>query len=53
MLGLLVLKSRSGVTVALSPTANRPFMLQVVNDSENLFLWLQEQIPLVNISLMS
>lgn len=52
-LGLFVLKSRSGVTIALSPTVNRPFMLQVVNDSENLFIWLQEQIPLVNIPLLS
>jgi hypothetical protein len=53
LLGLLVLKSRYGVTVALSPAVNRPFMLQVVNESDNLFLWLQEQIPLVNIPLLS
>jgi hypothetical protein len=54
LLGLLVLKSRSGVTVSFSPTVNRPFMWQVVNDSENLFLWLQEQMPLlVNVPLLS
>jgi hypothetical protein len=54
LLGLLVLTSRSGVRAALSPTVNRPFMLQVFYDSENLFLWLQLlQIPLVNIPLLS
>lgn len=44
---LILLKSRSGVTVALSPTVSRPFMLQVSNDLKisffgcrNKFHWL-------------